>query len=357
MADELTTPDWPAQFAAERPRVLAALGSILADGVVETLEHIGATSVPGVPAQPCVDLGASVYPFPLDAGRQQALAALGYQPVAGADGAPDQRFRHLSGGFELHVFEAGESPGLNALVLRDYLRADADARAAYSRAKAQIVAVGDKQALGVATLPAAERWWAAFHGFGPVRSVVTELDALPVPWLISSGWAIDLYLGSVSRVHRDIDVVIPRADQLTVQAHLAERGWTLRAPYAGLLEPWAPYMRLELPRHQALALREGGFIDILMSEIEGGVWRYRRDPTIVRDSALISLRSADGIPFLAPELVLLFKSRNTSDKAHRPQDQLDYERVRAALDSERRAWLRWALTRTSPEHPWIAELA
>jgi len=67
------------------------------------------------------------------------------------------------------------------------------------------------------------------------------------------------------------------------------------------------------------------------------------------------LQTASGIPFLAPEVVLLFKSKNTSNR-ERSQDQIDFENVCPHLEPERRAWLRWALLATDQGHPWIDRL-
>lgn len=69
----------------------------------------------------------------------------------------------------------------------------------------------------------------------------------------------------------------------------------------------------------------------------------------------MSLKSAGGIFYLAPELVLLFKSKNTGTH-ERPKDQRDFEKTLPHLEPERRAWLYWALMATSPDHPWIKEL-
>ena len=60
-------------------------------------------------------------------------------------------------------------------------------------------------------------------------------------------------------------------------------------------------------------------------------------------------------PCLSRPCVLLFKSKNTSGR-ERSKDQADFEKVRDALEPERRAWLRWALLLADPAHPWIAEL-
>jgi hypothetical protein len=85
------------------------------------------------------------------------------------------------------------------------------------------------------------------------------------------------------------------------------------------------------------------------------VWRYRRVPSIVRHIEQVGKRTDAGIPYLAPEAVLLFKSKNTG-KRERSKDQSDYENVLPHLGTEARAWLRWALIATDPTHAWIGEL-
>jgi hypothetical protein len=62
-------------------------------------------------------------------------------------------------------------------------------------------------------------------------------------------------------------------------------------------------------------------------------------------------RTAEGIPFVAPEIVLLFKA-----KAARPKDESDAAVVLPTLDAAQRAWLAAALDRVHPGHPWRAGL-
>ena len=69
----------------------------------------------------------------------------------------------------------------------------------------------------------------------------------------------------------------------------------------------------------------------------------------------VGLRSDDGIPYLAPEVVLLFKSKTSSGK-ERSKDKSDFEEVYLRLEPERRMWLRWALLAVDPSHPWIERL-
>ena len=85
------------------------------------------------------------------------------------------------------------------------------------------------------------------------------------------------------------------------------------------------------------------------------MWCYRREPSIIQAVERIGLTTDDGIPYLAPELVLLFKSKNTGQH-ERPKDQQDFERTLPHLQPVRRAWLRWALLATQPEHPWLEYL-
>ena len=355
---------WQREFDHERARLLAALGEITAGGIVDHLEHIGATSVPGLTGQPCLDIGLAVWPFPLELPRQTALEALGYERIVDDERAPEQRFRHTIGNFQLYIIDVGNERWTEYLLLRDYLRHTAEARQAIAQQK-QAWAVklltepaayqATKAELFSQTLIAARQWWVNYHGFTPVEAVAHELKDFSQPWYISSGWALDLFLGRVRRVHQDVDVVVARADQLVLQQYMTERHWKFVTPFEKRLEPWPIHMRIELPRFQVHAHRGDEFIDFLLTDIEQGVWRYRRNPMIIQTMERSYLTADTGIRFLAPELVLLFKSKNTSGQG-RSKDQLDFEEVKAHLTSERRVWLRWALLVTDPTHAWLEQL-
>jgi hypothetical protein len=62
-------------------------------------------------------------------------------------------------------------------------------------------------------------------------------------------------------------------------------------------------------------------------------------------------RTAAGIPFVRPEIALLFKA-----KALRAKDDADFAAVLPRLDAPARAWLTRALSDLHPRHPWIAQL-
>ena len=198
-------------------------------------------------------------------------------------------------------------------------------------------------------------------------SVANVLDAaramtrLGRPWFISGGWAIDLHVGRITRAHHDVDVEVLRQDQLRLQETLA--GWRLDKiiPHPqglmnqGTLAPWAPGERLELPVHQVDVRRTGDeavAFQLMLGESSGDRWIYRRNPAVTHPLASLGFHSLWGLPYLAPEIVLLFKA-----KLMRPHDRADFVAALPAMSADARAWLRDALVRCHPGHEWIDALA
>ena len=89
-------------------------------------------------------------------------------------------------------------------------------------------------------------------------------------------------------------------------------------------------------------------LDVTIGEGDDEGWMYRRDPRIRFPWAEAVLRTANGIPYLAPDLQLLFKAKNP-----RAKDDLDAQVVIPELDQMRRDRLRWMLPSS---HPWHARL-
>jgi GrpB-like predicted nucleotidyltransferase (UPF0157 family) len=342
--------EWQAQYLVERERLVRALGMTTDGGVVEAIQHVGSTSVPGLPSSGRVDVALAVSPFPLEPQVEATLIELGYEKLPAGEVDAVQRYR--SAGCELFTSEAGGRAWTDSIVLRDYLREVPEGRRAYAAQRA----AGDGGQRFDVLLAQARTWWVGYYGFAPVQAVADELAGFGGQWYVAGGWALDLWLGQVGRVHNDVDVVVARADQMALQEHLLARDWKLLTPLDGRLAPWPRHMRLELPRHQVHAHRDEAFIDFLLTDLSGGLWHYRRAPGIFRTLDRAARRTEAGLPYLAPEVPLLFKSKNTSGRP-RPGDQADFERVYRSLGAEQRAWLRWALTATEAGHEWIALLA
>jgi len=89
-------------------------------------------------------------------------------------------------------------------------------------------------------------------------------------------------------------------------------------------------------------------LELMLDDAVEDRWVFRRDPAIERPLSLAIRRDPRGIPFLAPEIQLLYKARTV-----RAQDQADFEHVGPRLDSEARKWLKVALTKFDPRHEWL----
>ena len=167
-----------------------------------------------------------------------------------------------------------------------------------------------------------------------------------IPWGFAGGWAIDLFLGKTSRPHDDVDIAVFREDQTVLYDSL--HGWDWSVVRNGRAQGWRGHW-LEAPVHELRARRRDGFeLEFLLNERDGPRWRYRRDPRVTAAIDQVVVRSGP-YPALAPEIVLLFKSKHL-----RPKDDADFVAALPLLAAGARLWLRSALALTHPGHPWIS---
>jgi hypothetical protein len=184
--------------------------------------------------------------------------------------------------------------------------------------------------------------------------VASLFAAMPCRWWIAGGYAIELAVGHRVRDHGDIDVMMLRPDQLHL--HGALRGWECwAADPPGVLRPWEAAEILPRPVHD-IWCRPGPDrpwrVQVMLDETNGGEWVSHRDPGIRRPLAEIGRTGPDGIPYLAPEIQLFYKS-----KRPRPKDHADFLAVLPVLSPEQRGWLSGALSRSFGAHPWQEQLA
>jgi hypothetical protein len=202
-----------------------------------------------------------------------------------------------------------------------------------------------------------------FHSLLELAGILSNLNK---PWYVAGGWAIDLYLQQYRRKHKDVDIAVFRRDQLVIQRYLLDRGWKLWK-YMGdteTVEPWLPGEQLKLPDRGIFAEPvntdiEG--IDILLSEKRGEQWWYHRDARITHPIKTVGMYSDLDIPFLSPEIVLLFKARHLyvdepNYVLHRHADENDFQAVRPLLTAESHIWLEKAIGLLYPNHPWLKHL-
>lgn len=173
------------------------------------------------------------------------------------------------------------------------------------------------------------------------------------PWLVAGGWAIDLFVGRQTRRHADIDVLVLRADQQLIQERLHD--WQIfAADPPGTLRRWRPGETLPTSVHDIWCREnaEGPWrVQFMIDDSDGSHWVSRRDPRIRMSLADTRRVSPSGIPYLAPEVQLLYKSRSP-----RPKDEHDLHATIAHLGPAQRTWLHDAIALTSPTHPWLERL-
>jgi len=190
------------------------------------------------------------------------------------------------------------------------------------------------------------------------KEVASFFSTLTVPWWVAGGWALDLFLGEQTRVHEDIDVQILRRDQQEVRIIFS--GWDLQGADPEVLPTTWPFREWKAgqvlsPNVHDIWCRPdktaAWTIQLMVGDTLDNDWLFRRDARIRRPLATIGHRTHEGIPYLAPEIQLLYKAR-----APRTKDEADFARTLPALDRESRQWLAQSLALVHPGHVWLTEL-
>ncbi|MDR0242742.1 MAG: hypothetical protein LBJ65_14170 [Burkholderia sp.] len=175
-----------------------------------------------------------------------------------------------------------------------------------------------------------------------------RLSDIHLPWCVVGGWAIDLWHGVQTREHDDLEFTILRED--FSRFRLALDDLTFCTAHAGIVE--------ELPENQdgtSEVMQFWGFdpaaecwrVDMMIEPGTREWWAYKRDPSFKRPRIEMVMRTADGIPYLNPSAVLLFKARDC-----RPKDQQDFDRTLPTLPASERRWLKDCMDVLHPGNEW-----
>jgi hypothetical protein len=181
--------------------------------------------------------------------------------------------------------------------------------------------------------------------------VAQRMAGILTPWYVAAGWAIDLFLGTQTRQHGDIEIAIPAATFPDIRSRFP--GYLFDAVGDGRI--WENATPEVLASTFQTWLRDPAsgryLLDVFREPHDGDHWICRRDETIRLPYTDIIRYTVDGIPYLAPELVLLFKAKHV-----RPKDQADFDGSLPHMTRRQRETLAGLLARVHPGHPWLAAL-
>lgn len=186
----------------------------------------------------------------------------------------------------------------------------------------------------------------------PPRTITERLGGAAFPWFVAGGWALDLFRGETTRAHEDLEIAVPAGAFPQLPPLFPDMVFWV--PQGGSrLAPMSP-ATLAGESHQTWAWdRSAGCwrFDVFREPHDGHTWICRRDPAIRMPYPEVVRRTADGVPYLVPEIVLLFKAKHVREK-----DAADFDGVLPLLTAAQRAWLDGALAAVQPGHEWRARL-
>jgi GrpB-like predicted nucleotidyltransferase (UPF0157 family) len=128
--------EWVALFAQEKQRVLAAIGAHILD-----IQHVGSTSIPGMPAKPVLDIAVAVRSFEEAIVCIAPMEELAYR-YRGQLGIPNRHYfvKGEPRTHQVHMLERHGTEWERMLLFRDFLCAHPPEAAEYAALKYRLAA-------------------------------------------------------------------------------------------------------------------------------------------------------------------------------------------------------------------------
>lgn len=191
--------------------------------------------------------------------------------------------------------------------------------------------------------------WAPLDPAGLARF----MSGFPRPWWIVGGWAIEAFTG-LPREHEDVDLSILACDVPVLREHVGDR-WHLWSNHGGTLRPIDDRFPEPISGDSQIWVRasaaEPWIVDLPLTPDRDGLWTNKRLPGHVAPVEEVTWVAGDGLRYLRPEIVLLYKAALA-----RPKDERDLRRTWPLLAPDARSWLRAKVRDLYPDHAWSASL-
>ncbi len=197
-------------------------------------------------------------------------------------------------------------------------------------------------------------------------------------WCFCGGWALDLFMKSETRPHKDLDIMVFKKDLKETISYFKRSRMALRSSnekrlhaswHWKLWKLWVwefvvyewnypvDYLKVDeqgsctFYQYEREIQDKVDFMEILLNTYESKMFVYRRN-TDIRLAIEKAIYEFEGLPYLAPEIVLLYKSKYLSE-----DNQSDFDTVYVKLDEAQKMWLKNALTlEYGNDHPWVQAL-
>ena len=230
-----------------------------------------------------------------------------------------------------------------------------------------------------------------------VKQAQDLLQTATFDYAICGGYGIDMFAGKELRTHGDFDIVVYREEKQRVVQFFMDKGWTVFGRFMeegraitqhifykidnitdsywnGCKNMWVikqdclPNVLHKLDRlHGDVGeiytyqtrkwLVEGDieFIELEIDSKEGNDFVVQENPRITRslDKAILY---RDGIPYLAPEIILFYKSdKHSSESPYaKPKTEADFKAAIPLISNESKEWLIDAINTAYPDgYEWL----
>ena len=216
-------------------------------------------------------------------------------------------------------------------------------------------------------------------------------------YAICGGYGIDVFAGKELRTHGDFDIVVYREEKQRVVQFFIDKGWSV---YGRFMEEgraitqhifykidnitdsyWNDCKNMWVIKQDCLPnvlhkldrlhgdvgdiytyqtrkwLVEGDieFIELEIDSKEGNDFVVQENPRLTR-SLNKAILYRDGIPYLAPEIILFYKSdKNSSESPYaKPKTEADFKAIMPLLSAEQKDWLINAINTAYPDgYEWL----
>jgi hypothetical protein len=163
------------------------------------------------------------------------------------------------------------------------------------------------------------------------------MDKFGYPWFVAGGWAIDLFLGGETRPHGGVKIGIYRKNQMQLYRYFGSQGKYFidnRSRVGKRVRREWKKEYLQAPIQELHLEQDGLELEVLLNEKDGDDWVYGGSGKVrLGEERLVLLGDGD-IPYLCPEVVSLYKTRDMRDK-----DVADIAKAMAKMGGAQRKWL------------------